>query len=173
MIPLFLGLTAANLILLSAVFVIGLMTPGVEKPTWLYPYHLSLGIAAGLVTLAAHLAVYMYFMATARWLQAATDKANLNPQHFAAPALLGKRRVLPFVMGAIVAVMLTMFAGAGADPTLRPWWPGEVHLIVGAIAIVANALCALVEFKMIKEQGRLMDAALALLNRTPGVVVQS
>jgi len=173
MIPLFIGLTAANLILLCAVFIIGLLTPGVDKPTWLYPYHLSLGIAAGMVTLAAHLAVYMYFMATARWLQAATDKANLNPHDFAAPALAGKRRVLPWVMGAIGAVMLAMFSGAAADPTVNPWWPGEVHMAVGAIAIVANAFCAVVEFRKIKAQGKLMDDALAILNRMPGVVIQS
>ena len=176
MVPLFIGLTAANLILLCGVFVIGLLTPGSgvgDKPTGFYAYHLSLGIAAGMVTLAAHLAVYMYFMATSRWLQAATDKANLNPNDFAAPALRGKRRVLPCVMGAIVAVMLTMFAGAAADPTVNPWWPGEVHLAVGAIAIVANAFCAVVEFRMIKKQGKLMDDALAILNRLPGVVVQS
>src|SRR5689334_4317384 len=115
---LFLGLTAANLLLLSMVFGLGLFATDAGKPTSLYSYHISLAIAAGLMTLLAHLAVYTYFMATSRWLQAATDKANLDPQTYAAPALAGKRRVFPLAMAAIIFTMLTMFAGAGADPTL-------------------------------------------------------
>ena len=172
MIPLFLGLTIANLLLLVVVFVLGFGTFHEGKPTDHYAYHISLAIAAGLMAVLVHVVAYMYFMATSKWLRAATDKAGLDPAAFALPAMSNKRRVLPLVMGAIVMTMLAMFAGAGADPTVNPWWPGELHMVVAAAAIAANALCAAGEFRMIRTQGRLMDEALAVVNRTPGVVVE-
>jgi hypothetical protein len=172
MIPLFLGLTAANLLLLGVVFVLGLGAIDGGRPTGLYAYHISLAIAAGLMTALTHVAGYMYFMATSKWLRAATDKAALNPAAYAEPAAVNKRRVLPLVMGAIVATMLAMFAGAAADPTMNAWWPGEVHLAVAAIAIGVNALGAVGEYRLIRAQGKLMDEALIEVNRTPGVVVE-
>lgn len=173
MIPLFLGLSFANLLLLATVFGAGLLViDSFGKPTWVYSYHLALGFAAGLMTLLAHLGVYTYFMATSRWLQAATEKANLDVNDFAVPAYAAKRRVFPVAMTAIVVTMLTMFAGAAADPTVRPWWPGEVHLTIAALALAANALCALLEYRLIRVQGRRMDNALAILNRTPGLVIE-
>jgi hypothetical protein len=173
MLPLFLGLTAANLLLLSTVFAIGLFAVDpANVPTWLYSYHIALAIAAGMMTLLTHIATYTYFMATSRWLQAATEKANLNVNDFAAPAFAAKRRALPVAMTAIVAVMLTMFAGAASDPTVRPWWPGEVHMAVAGVAIAVNVFCAMLEYKLIQSQGKLMDGALAILNRMPGLVIE-
>ena len=173
MIPLFLGLTAANLLLLLAVFGIGLFTfDAADKPTALYTYHIALGIAAGLMTTITHLAAYTYFMATSRWLQAATDKANLESAYFAIPALANKKKMTPVAMTPIVITMLAMFAGAAADPTVRPWWPGTVHMGVAAVAIGANLFCAMLEYKLIRGQGKLMDGALEILNRTPGVTVE-
>ena len=173
MIPLFIGLSAANLLLLSAVFGIGLFTfDAAGKSTQLYSYHIAMGIVAGMTTLLDHLSVYTYFMATSRWLQAATDKANLDPAAFAAPALAAKKRAFPVAMAAVAVTMLTMFAGAGADPTVHPLWPAEVHLTLGALAILVNMLCAALEYKFIRAQGRLMDGALGILNRTPGVVME-
>ncbi len=170
--PLFLGLTAANLLLLATVFAIGLFAVDpADKPTGLYSYHIALAIAAGMMTLLTHIAVYTYFMATSRWLQAASEKANLSLDDFAAPAFTAKRRVLSVVMTAIIAVMLTMFAGAAADPTVHPWWPGEVHMAVAGVAIAVNLFCALLEYKLIQSQGKLMDGALAILNRIPGLVI--
>ena len=61
--------------------------------------------------------------------------------------------------------MLSMFAGAGADPTVKPWWSGQIHLIAAALAMAANLFCALVEYSFICNQRRLMDQALAVLNR--------
>jgi hypothetical protein len=54
-----------------------------------------------------------------------------------------------------------MFAGAGADPAFNPWWPGEVHLVMGAAAILTNILCALAEYRLIRAQSDLMDEATA------------
>jgi hypothetical protein len=173
MIPLFIGLSAANLLLLLAVFGLGFFAvDSAHHATALYTYHISLGIAAGLMATLTHLAFYTYFMATSRGLVAATDKANLPRERYAIPAFTGKRRALPVAMAAVMLTMLAMFAGAGADSTMRPWWPTEVHLTAAGIALAANALGAAVELAMIRAQGRLMDGALAELNQRPGVSVE-
>lgn len=173
MIPLFIGMTLANLLLLCGVFGLGLFVVGAdEKTTSVYAYHISLAIAAAFVTLATHVGTYMYFMATSRWLQAATDKVGLEPRRFAAPALDNKRRSLPCIMMPILAMMAAAFAGAGADRTLAPIWRPEYHLAAGVIAIAVNIFAAMLEFKLIKAQGALMALALAILNQKPGVVVE-
>lgn len=166
MLPLFLGLTAANLLLLTAVFILGLfvidhageLTPG-------YDWHLPLGVAAGLMTVFTHVAIYMYHMATARWLEAATDKAGRSISRWVQPALARKRRVFFLMMSAIGVTMLAMFSGALVDPTVRPLLPGEIHLAAGVLAIAVNASCAISEYRHIRAQGVLMDDALAVLNQ--------
>lgn len=164
MIPLFLGLTVANLIILAIVFTLGLTAAGAEDGTSsLYTYHLAFGFTAGLMVLLTHLSVYVYFMATTKWLAAATDKVGFDPQRFSIPAQKAKRRSFVMVMSIITVTMLTMFAGAGADVTITRLWPGELHLALAAVAIAANLFGALAEYQIIRNQGRLMDEAIALV----------
>jgi hypothetical protein len=180
MIPLFLGLQIANHLLLLIVFGTGLWFSEVQGGPWaaeagesgLYGFHVATGIAAGLFCAMAHVAVYMYFMATYKWLWAATEKAGLDPQRYVAPAKRRKSQSFPVVMGAIVMTMAAMFAGAGADPSGGAWWPRQAHLIVAAAAIGANLIAALREFVLIRQQQHLMDDALAVLNQNPHVQVQ-
>ncbi|MEX2213156.1 MAG: hypothetical protein WD768_03445, partial [Phycisphaeraceae bacterium] len=107
MISLFLGLTIANLALLAAVFVMGLfVVDHAGRVTDMYDWHLPLGIAAGLMTALTHTAVYMYHMATARWLEAASDKIGIDPARWVAPALKRKRKVFFVFMAAIISVMV-------------------------------------------------------------------
>lgn len=169
MISLFLGLSTANILLLLIAFGLGLSaTDGQQAPTGLYAFHISMGIASGLMATLTHIAVYTYFMATTKWLGAATDKADLDPQRFVAPAAARKAKALVLVMAAITATMLAMFAGAGGDPTMtNPWWPGGVHLTMGLVALGANVLGAAFEFPLICRQRRSMDEALVILNTTP------
>ncbi len=176
MIPLFLGLQIANLLLLTMVFATGLWFSqaqgGAAAGGELYGFHIGLGIAAGLLCTLAHVATYMYFMATYKWLWAASEKAGLDPDRYVAPAKRRKSQSFPTVMGAIAATMAAMFAGAGADATAGAWWPAEAHLAIGAVAIGVNLLAAARQFQLIRAQQRLMDEALALLNADPHVSVQ-
>lgn len=175
MIPLFLGLQAANHLLLLIAFGAGLwfseFRGGAAGGSDWHGYHVGLGIMAGLFCTFAHVGTYMYFMATFKWLRAATEKAGLDPRRFAQPARRNKSRSFPLMMGAIAATMLAMFAGAAADPTAGAWWPGQVHLVVAAAAIAINFAAAARLFMLVREQGRLMDGALAILNADPKVTV--
>ena len=166
MIPLFLGLTIANLALLCSVFIMGLfVVDHTGEVTGMYNWHLPLGIAAGLMVALTHTSVYMYHMATSRWLEAASDKAGVEPRRWVEPALNRKRKVFFLFIASIVMVMLAMFAGALVDPTVNPLWPGEVHMIVALAALAVNVSAAVSEYRHIRAQGRLMDDALAVLNQ--------
>lgn len=165
MIPLFLGLTAANLIILAGVFALGLGVGG--DVAALYTYHIAFGLTAGLMALLTHLSVYVYFMATSKWLAAATDKAGLDADRFARPAERHKRRAFVLAMSIIALTMITMFAGAGADVTVSALWPGELHLLLAVAAIVANGFGALGEYQLIRKQSNLMDAAAVYVSGDP------
>ena len=168
MISLFLGLSTANLLLLTMVLGLGLFaTDAAHAPTPLFAVHITLGIASGLMALLTHVGIYTYFMATAKWLQAATDKADLDASHFVAPALSRKMRVLAASGAAITVTMLTMFAGAAADPTMPNLLPGGVHMMLAVATLATNLVVAIVQFPHIRQQGLLMDEALAILNNTP------
>mgnify|MGYP005839556255 CR=1 FL=1 len=177
MIPLFLGLQIANHLMLAMVFAAGLwwsqVRGGVAGGTDWHGLHVGLGVAAGLFCTLAHVGTYMYFMATYKWLWAASEKAGLPPDRFVAPARRRKSQAFPAAMGAILMTMLAMFAGAGADATAGSWWPPDVHLAVAALAIAANLLAAMRQWQLIRGQQQLMDQALARLNADPNIVVST
>ena len=161
-----------NLLTLAGVFALGLGVIDLGgDPTGAYQWHVLLGILAGLICAFTHVSVFTYFMATTKWLHAAADKGALDVARFVGPSLPRKRKAFAAGMGAVVLTFAAMLAGAGADPTARPLWPGEVHLIAAAVAMAANLLAALAQYRLIVEQGRLMDDVLAILNRRPGVEV--
>ncbi len=166
MISLFLGLGTANLLLLSMTFGLGLFaTDGGHEPTGIFAYHITIGIASGLMTALTHTAVYTYLMATSKWLHAAADKAALPPEQYVAPAYARKRRAMVVCMGAIGVTVMAMFAGAASDPAAPiAWWPKGGHLILAVLALAVNAIAMAKQFTLIREQGTLMDRALAILN---------
>ncbi len=171
MIPTFLGLTIANLLMLSGVFTLGILVrDGEGVLTDWYTYHILFAIAAGLMVVLTHVVTYTYFMATTKWLGAAIDKANLDPARFHTPSMERKRRVFAIIMTAIGVTMATMFAGAAADTV---GFPVMAHFIAGITTLVVNLMCAVAEFQCIREQGKLMDDALAIINANPNLIVES
>jgi len=168
MISLFLGLSTANLLLLTMALGLGLFaTDGAHVPTSLFTVHITIGIASGIMTLVTHIGTYTYFMATSKWLQAATDKADLDPARFVAPALARKTRVLAASGAAIAVTMLTMFAGAASDPTMPNPWNSGIHMAMAMATLMINLVAAIVQFPQVRQQGLLMDQALAILNAAP------
>lgn len=173
MISLFLGLHIANMLILVAVFSMGWMAADpADQPTTVYAYHVAMGVGAGLMATLAHVVVYVYFMATTHWLEAAVDKADLDPAQYIQPSLARKSRVFSIGMGAVVITMLTLFTGAGADPSRYPTWPSQMHLLMAGLAIIANLACALLEYRYIRDQGELMGCALDMLNPAGHTVIQ-
>ena len=165
MISLFLGLSTGNVLLLGLTMTLGWFATDAHTPTSLYVFHITIGIAAGLMATLTHTAVYMYFMATSRWLQAATNKANLDPSRFVNPAMARKHRVLGVAMAAITMTVLTLFSGAAADPTVQPWLPANIHMAMGLATLMVNLIAAVAQFPLVRQQSLLMDQTLSILNR--------
>lgn len=159
----FLGLSAANLIFLSAVFVLGLL-PDRDVSAAVGGNHVAMAIFSGMLAVLVHMITFTYFMATTSWLAAATEKQSLNRARFVRDAGGQKRRVFLMCMIAVGATMLAMFSGAGADTTLNPGWASTVHFAAAAVALLANGLCAAGQYQQIRARGRMMDEALSILN---------
>ena len=169
MIRVFLGLTITNVLLILTVFGLGI---GMREHANRIITHFTLGIAAGLVCTLTHVAVYTYFMATTRWLEAATNKGNLPKHLYVSPAMARKSRAIGLAMAPVAAMMLAMFAGAGADPGFNPLWSISVHTLLATVAIVINLLSAAGEFWLITQQGKLMDKTATMLAKLPTLPAQ-
>ena len=76
MIPLFLGLTAFNLLCLITTTLMGrhLADGGHASGT-----HLLLGVLTTMACIAVHCIVFTYFIATAKWVQHAVTVKGLDP----------------------------------------------------------------------------------------------
>lgn len=166
MIPLFLGLSAANVLLLLISFGLGLFaTDAGHNPTEMFSYHVAIGIATGLMTTLTHVAVYTYFMATSKWLHAAADKTGLPTGRYVAPSLARKKRIFVIVMAAIGVTILTMIVGAASDPTVPgSWVPEGLHMAMAFLSVAVNIAAAAGQFPLIRAQGGLIDEVLAIVN---------
>lgn len=168
MIPLFIGLHATNLLVLIGVFTLGLLLPDADLSGMnMRSYHMLAGIFAGLFCTLAHMATFTYFMATTKWLGAATDKGNLNPKHFVIPAQSQKSRAFMTCLLAVGITMATMFAGAAADTAVEQGAAATWHLLLATAAVATNFICAGSQFRYIQHRGKLMDQALTILNDQP------
>ncbi|MCE9591956.1 MAG: hypothetical protein K8S99_15725 [Planctomycetes bacterium] len=190
MIPVFIGFTIANLGLMLAAFILGtFILDANDRATILYSYHMDMGIYIALLSAGTHVLVYTYFMASTKWLRAATDKANLDPAVYVDIPAARKRRVLPIAMLAMASTMTCVFAGAWVDRNLaEDWrrdpagktlgvvtpatlsdtteWGRQLHLGTAVLAIAVNLGCAWAEYTLIRAQSQLMKTALDVFTRS-------
>lgn len=160
MIPLFLGLTVLNLLCLGAAAVLGYIFGGTVQGG----YHVLTGATATLVCCAVHCVVFTYFAATAKWVQHAVSVKRLDP-NLVAPTRSFKMQAFPAALLAMGSTMLAAFAGAAADNYhgRLPLW----HHAFAIIALLTNLAAAVVEFRAIVRNGRLVDAVLGQIAALP------
>ena len=157
MIPLFLGLTALNLLCLGTATALGYAFGGTPRGG----QHILAGAVATLVCCAVHCVVFTYFVATAKWVQHAIDVRRLDPS-LAAPTRSFRAQAFPAAMGAIASVLLAAFSGAAADNYHGA--AGAWHHALVLVALAVNALAAAVEYRAIVRNGRLIDGVLEKIN---------
>jgi hypothetical protein len=155
MIPLFVGLTAFNLLCL---IVVGALGYGVAMHYDLSVYHQLCGVLATMTCCAVHCVVFTYFIATAKWVQHAIEVKQLDPQ-LASPTRSFKAQALPVALAAIGSVFIAAVFGAikigyGISPLY--------HHVMAVIAVLTNGIAAVVEFRAIKSNGALIDRILEL-----------
>jgi hypothetical protein len=155
MIPLFLGLSAANLLCLTVTLALGYAVSfaGTQWAT----YHQLAGILATIVCCGVHCVVFTYFIATAKWVQHAIAVKHLDAG-LAAPTRSFKAQAFPAALIAMASVCLAAFVGAASvGYALRPIY----HHVAALVALGANVIVLLVEHRAIRRNGRLIDDVLA------------
>jgi hypothetical protein len=157
MIPLFLGLTALNLLCLAAATLLGAWVGGSARGG----YHILAGAMASLVCCAVHCVVFTYFAATGKWVQHAVQVKSLDASLVQLTRSF-RAQAFPAAMIAMAAVLLAAFSGAAADNyhgRAKQW-----HLGLSIAALGINAAAAVVEFRAISRNGRLIDEILSQIN---------
>src|SRR4051812_36330614 len=131
MIPLFLGITALNLLCLAAAAALGYA--GMAH-AHLKQYHQLAGVLAPIVCCGVHCVVFTYFMATGKWVQHAITVKQLDPA-LAAPTRSFKAQAFPAALSAIAIVFLTAFVGAA---TFSYEFRGLWHHALALVALAVN-----------------------------------
>ena len=154
MIPLFLGLTLANILTLCVTGALGYMgATSASSRSW----HTLAGALATLVACGVHCVVFTYFIATAKWVQHAIAVKHLDPS-LAGPTRSFKRQAFPAALVAMAVVFATAVLGAARDNYATPkWW----HHSAAVLALVINAAVGVLEYRAIARNGKLIDDVLA------------
>jgi len=155
MIVLFLILTIINLICLLGTAVLGYGNSVADD--W-GGYHQLAGALATICACAVHCVVFTYFIATAKWVQYAVSVKRLDPA-LATPTRSFRAQAFPAALLAMATVILTAFVGAAADNYHGRWHAWHHGLAIAALA--TNVLVALVEYRAIDRNARLIDGVLA------------
>lgn len=157
MIPLFLGLTAVNLLCLCLTAVLGYMTSAqVRVGQW----HVLAGALSAIACCAVHCIVFTYFIATAKWVQHAVTVKGLDPQ-LVLPTKSFKAQAMPAALLAMMAVFVAAMLGAYTDSYQKS---PEIHHIAAIVAIAVNALVPIAEYSAIRRNGELIDGILAKIS---------
>src|SRR4051812_27975281 len=155
MIPLFLGLTIANLTALLITTALGYIGAG-TGPSSLRTLHMVAGFLAALLCVAVHCTVFTYFMATSKWVRHAVNVKGLDAT-YVAPTRSFKAQAYPAALGAMFVVFLTAIFGAAVDnQVLRPGW----HHTLALTSVGINLLAAIMEYGAISRNGKLIDQLL-------------
>ena len=154
MIPLFLGLTTANLLGLLAAAILGYVSAA--RPDC-RAYHLLAGTLAAILCVGVHCVVFTYFAATAKWIRHAIAVKSLDPA-LASPTRSFKAMAFPAALVCMSAVFVAACLGAAHDAYRinRAW-----HHLLALGSIAVNVAGAAVEFQAIARNGRLVDQVLA------------
>lgn len=162
MIPLFVGLTLVNLLALAAAGALGYAAKAGYAVS---PWHILAGALAALVCVAVHCVVFTYFAATAKWVRHAVVVKGLDPA-LVGPTRSFKAQAFPAALLAMTTTFVAAVAGAGADNFRGGWVAAHHWLAVGTL--VVNLLVALVEYRAISRNGRLIDGILERVNSAEG-----
>ena len=155
---LFLVITAFNLACLTATAALGYLVGGSSATQW----HPLAGVAAVLICVCTHCIVFTYFIATAKWIQHAVSVRGLD-EALVAPTRSFKVLAFPAALLAMAATFATAISGAGSVNYLV--WPVWHHVLSWS-ALAVNVLVALIEYRAIVRNGRLIDDIIERINAT-------
>ena len=160
MIHLFCIATAINLLALSATAALGY---GVSSGRAWSAQHQLCGVLATIVCCGVHCVVFTYFIATAKWVQHAVSVKHLD-QSLVAPTKSFRAAAFPAALIAMAMVFLAAVVGAATfSYQIRPIY----HHVTALLAIATNLVVALIEYRAIDRNAKLIDTILATINPAP------
>ena len=157
---LFVILTLINLLCLLGTAVLGY---GNSVASDWGSYHQLAGALATICCCAVHCVVFTYFIATAKWIQHAVSVKNL-PASNLTPTRSFKAQAFPAALLAMASVFAAAVVGV---ITFSYHINPRIHLVVSILAIMINAIVALIEYRAIARNGALIDGILEQINPKP------
>ena len=163
MIPIYLGLLLAALVLAGVAVEGGLAIAGAEARGAAVERHQLLGLFAAVLLLVVQCAVFVYFLGTGKAIKVAVETRGLDPQ-LARETRKLKGKTFPFATFAALAVVVGSVLAGSSSP--------RAHAIGMSIALGLTLLSAPFEIRSIRTNSRLMDRtadALDVAESAPGV----
>lgn len=131
MIPSFLLLAVANLLLLSLTAILGLMVSGTEG----FTRHFLLGVLSGMFTCFVHIILFMYFVVQDKIMKQAHLHDGLAVVHVQETDAIKSRALRSSVAG-FGSVLVTVALGAAIGILA----PAEAHLVAAFATIGINGI---------------------------------
>jgi hypothetical protein len=117
---------------------------------------------------AVHCVVFTYFIATAKWVQHAIAVKKLD-ESLAAPTRSFKMQAFPAALSAMAVTFAAAILGAALDNRMGS---KQLHLWTALAAVAVNGVVAIIEYRAIARNGRLIDSILEQIN-TPTEVPEN
>jgi hypothetical protein len=120
-------------------------------------------VLATIVCCGVHCVVFTYFIATSKWIQHAVSVKNLDPTFFV-PTRSFKAAAFPAALLAMASVFIAAVVGAA---TFSYQNRSIYHHATALLAITTNLVVALIEYRAIDRNAKLIDRVLATINGAP------
>jgi len=166
MIRLFPILAALDGVLLSAAFLLGVLSKwrdALHNPSdetfW---YHFLAGLTAAVLTLLVHCLIFTYFLGTGRWVKEVKLAYDLPDDPWPRLTRDLKRRVFPPALFAMLTAIFTGMAGAAAQVQVWPW---EIHATLGTVTLLVNFWAYFVEYGCLRTNVGVLQQVLIEVDR--------
>lgn len=150
---------------LAATYVVGIVSKlrdaAQHNDPW-YLAHFTLGLFTAMGTLLVHCLIFTYFLGTGRWVKEVTLAYGLPDEPWHKETRELKRRTFPPALFAMLIVIATSAAGAGAQ--LREW-PWYVHFTLATVTLLLNLWAFRVEYRNVTANSAVLDELLVEVDR--------
>jgi hypothetical protein len=160
--------TLAVIIILSlaATIVVGFISmplaPSDPRKEDIFIVHFFLGLGTALVILLVHCMIFTYFLGTGRWVKEVGLAYQLPDEHLPKLTRELKRWTFPPALFAMLIVIATVAAGAGAQ---LQEWPWHIHAILAFLTLLINVWAFRVEWRNLRTNARVIQEVLTEVDR--------
>jgi hypothetical protein len=128
----------------------------------IFLHHFVLGLVTALAILLVHCIIFTYFLGTGRWIKEVGLAYRLPDHELPKSTRELKRLVFPAALFSMLSAIATAAAGAGAQ--LQAWhW--SIHAGLALATVLINLWAFGVEYRGVEENGRIIQAVLAEVDR--------